>query len=376
MKNVFHEMREIVSICIPTYNGATYIAETLESILAQTFSNFEVLVVDDQSTDDTLDIAGSYAVRDARIRLVQNPHNLGLVGNWNRCIELAKGEWIKFVFQDDLLAPDCLDKMIGFLQKSSGKEEVIFCKRDYIFENINNPHDLDLKINKVNFFWDIFPNKILIRPLDTIKIIIKWPGRNIFGEPSSYLIHRKVFERFGLFDSIFHHICDLEYWLRIGVNLDVLMIPDTLVHFRVHDHSTTNFNRREKWLQMRYLDRLRLFRKFMYDDSYRSLRKEMNTWPCSMYLKTQTAIYARRAKIAVQAEEDIKWDKDFAAFCNEYSDITELSNTNYFILAIRYAFSKSCLIIKWAIDSLITKTSYLIYKGSGSQQLPPPKAVA
>jgi hypothetical protein len=126
---------------------------------------------------------------------------------------------------------------------------------------------------------------------------------------------------------------------------------------------------------MRYLDRIRLFRKFMYDDSYRSLREEMNTWPCSTYLKTQTAIYARRAKIAVKTEEDIKWDEDFAAFCKEYSDIAVLSNMNYFILAIRYAFSKSCLLIKWAVCSLITITSYLIKKGSGSQ-LPPLKTLA
>jgi glycosyltransferase involved in cell wall biosynthesis len=351
-------MKEIVSICIPTYNGATYLAKTIDSVLAQTFSNFEVLIVDDQSEDDTLEIARSYAARDLRIRLVQNPGNLGLVGNWNRCIELAKGEWIKFIFQDDLLVPECLNKMIGFHQNSSGKEKVIFCKRDYIFENLNDPHDLNLKMNKVQFFWDFFPNTIRITPLDTIKIITKWSGRNIFGEPSSYLIHRDVFDRFGLFDPNFHHICDNEYWFRIGVNLNVLMIPETLVHFRVHEKSTTNFNRREKWLQMRYLDRVRLFRKFMHDVSYHSLREEMRIWPCSMYLKTQTAILARRAKLDVKAEKNIQWEKDFLTFCQEYSNVTELANTNYFILAFRYVLSKFCLKIKWATDSIIAKLTF------------------
>ena len=107
-------MQPIVSICIPTYNGAKYLRECLDTVLSQTFTDFEVLLVDDQSSDETLSIAQEYAAKDTRIYVKQNEQNLGLVGNWNCCIELAQGEWIKFVFQDDLIAPECLEKMLAF----------------------------------------------------------------------------------------------------------------------------------------------------------------------------------------------------------------------------------------------------------------------
>ena len=102
-----------VSICIPTYNGERYIEKTLNSVLLQTYDDFEVIIVDDQSSDNTWEILTQYAAQDGRIHLFKNEHNLGLVGNWNRCIELAQGEWIKFVFQDDIIRNDCLELMMN-----------------------------------------------------------------------------------------------------------------------------------------------------------------------------------------------------------------------------------------------------------------------
>ncbi|HLJ75313.1 MAG TPA: glycosyltransferase family 2 protein, partial [Thermoanaerobaculia bacterium] len=91
-----------VSICLPTYNGSRYLRECLASALAQTHGDFELVVVDDRSTDETMDIIRDVAHADSRVRVFENDANLGLVGNWNRCIELSSAPWIKFVFQDDL----------------------------------------------------------------------------------------------------------------------------------------------------------------------------------------------------------------------------------------------------------------------------------
>src|SRR3990170_405399 len=85
-----------VSVCIPTYNGGKYIRECIESILVQTYTDFEILIVDDKSFDETIEIAEEFARGDKRIRIVRNRQNLGLVKNWNKCVELAEGEWIKF----------------------------------------------------------------------------------------------------------------------------------------------------------------------------------------------------------------------------------------------------------------------------------------
>ncbi|MGH7488544.1 MAG: glycosyltransferase family 2 protein, partial [bacterium] len=106
-------MKPTISVCIPTYNGAAYLARCLDSVLAQTFSDFEVVIVDDRSTDESVAIARGYAERDSRVQVFRNDVNLGLVGNWNRCVELSRGQWLKFVFQDDIVLPKCMTQMLA-----------------------------------------------------------------------------------------------------------------------------------------------------------------------------------------------------------------------------------------------------------------------
>lgn len=93
-----------------------------------------MLVVDDQSRDESPSIAHSYATKDPRIKVMQNKQNLGLVANWNRCVELAQGEWIEFVFQDDLIAPECLEKMTRAVIPG---DCIVVCRRDMLFEDVD-----------------------------------------------------------------------------------------------------------------------------------------------------------------------------------------------------------------------------------------------
>ena len=83
-------MAPLISICVPTYNGSPYLEPCLDAVLSQTTSDFEVLIVDDRSSDDSLHIAERYARRDSRIMVSSNETNLGLVGNWNRCVQVAR----------------------------------------------------------------------------------------------------------------------------------------------------------------------------------------------------------------------------------------------------------------------------------------------
>src|SRR5712692_7503316 len=97
-----------VSVCIPTYNGAEFVAKAIESVRAQTFADFELLVVDDSSNDATVDIVRSFT--DPRIRIDQNEKRLGIPGNWNRCLSLAQGEYICLFHQDDIMLPENLER--------------------------------------------------------------------------------------------------------------------------------------------------------------------------------------------------------------------------------------------------------------------------
>src|SRR5690606_18559170 len=117
-----------------TYNGARYLRECLDGIVSQTFGDFEVVIVDDASRDDTLDIVNEYAARDTRFRLYRNEQNRGLVGNWNRCLELAEGEWIKFVFQDDTIDCRCLETLLA---RSPAEVPLTACLRTFIYEDLD-----------------------------------------------------------------------------------------------------------------------------------------------------------------------------------------------------------------------------------------------
>src|ERR1700730_12399385 len=119
-------MNPKVSVCIPTYNGASYLSECLDSVMRQTFGSIEVLVVDDGSSDDSVSIAQGYAKADKRFRVVENKAHLGLVENWNHCVGLANGEWIKFVFQDDRIEPACILRMVE--ASKPGVDLVVVCR--------------------------------------------------------------------------------------------------------------------------------------------------------------------------------------------------------------------------------------------------------
>lgn len=262
-------MKPLISICIPTYNGVQYLRECLDAVLSQSFSNFQVIVVDDQSSDNTWEVLKQYAAQDNRLSLFKNEHNLGLVDNWNRCIELADGEWIKFVFQDDIIRHDCLELM---LKTANVDAPFVLCRRDFFFHPEIDKATKDFYLHVVPHFDQLFPNSEFISPIQICDAVLSEP-LNFFGEPTSTLIHRSIFERFGLFNPAMVQICDLEYWIRVGVNTGIKYIPDPLVQFRVHPSSTSSKNKDSQSDQGIHMDRLILLHEFAYNPFYEPLRK-------------------------------------------------------------------------------------------------------
>lgn len=108
-------MQPLVSILIPVYNREKIIGESISSALAQSFTDFEIVIVDNQSTDGTWQVCEQFAEQDARIRIFRNKENIGPVRNWQRCISEAKGRYAKLLFSDDLMAPRALELCIPFL---------------------------------------------------------------------------------------------------------------------------------------------------------------------------------------------------------------------------------------------------------------------
>ena len=130
----------MVSVIIPSYNSEKYIAKTLDSVCAQTYADFEVLVMNDCSSDRTAEIVESYAMIDSRIHLINLPGNKGVSHARNTGVQMASGDWIAFLDSDDLWAPDKLEKQLKLkkqLDKDAPerKHDFLFTGSSFIDEN-------------------------------------------------------------------------------------------------------------------------------------------------------------------------------------------------------------------------------------------------
>ncbi len=113
-------MNDLVSIITPAYNTATYIADTIKSVQAQTYNNWEMIIVDDCSTDGTYEIISEFLC-DTRIRYLKNPKNSGAAISRNYALREAKGKWIAFLDSDDTWAPEKLEKQVAFMEQNNYK---------------------------------------------------------------------------------------------------------------------------------------------------------------------------------------------------------------------------------------------------------------
>src|SRR5215469_12016416 len=124
-----------ISIALPVYNGANYLREALESIQSQTFTDFEVVISDNASTDETLDICDDYARRDPRIKVRRSAQFLPQADNVNRAVDLCSAAWIKLFCHDDLMLPDCLACIWEFASRCPSDLGLIGNGEQWLFAN-------------------------------------------------------------------------------------------------------------------------------------------------------------------------------------------------------------------------------------------------
>lgn len=129
-----------VSIGLPVYNGESFLDATLESLLAQTFDDFELIISDNASTDRTGEIAQRFVTRDARVRYHRNPSNLGLAANYNGLVQMADGDFFKWATADDVCRPMFLECCIAALEKSP--DAVLAYPRTQFIDQTDNPLDI------------------------------------------------------------------------------------------------------------------------------------------------------------------------------------------------------------------------------------------
>lgn len=210
-----------VSVFIPTYRGAAHIAETIESALAQTFADFELVIVDDASPDETGRVVARY--RDARLRYVRSERNAGVEENWNRCLRFARGRYFKLLPHDDLIAPDCLARQVAVLEADTDERlALVFCARRII----DSRSRVVMTRRYPGSSSGVIPARAAVR--NCIR-----SGANLLGEPGGLLFRTALARRVGAFDANLRIVTDLDYWFRLLLHGDAYYLPDRLASFRV-----------------------------------------------------------------------------------------------------------------------------------------------
>ena len=215
----------LVSVCVPAYNSGSYIQRTMESVLNQTHRNLELVVVDDCSSDDTVQKVEELAAGDSRVRLVKNPRNLGMAGNWNECIRQAGGEYVKLLCADDILYPESIEKELApFLTH----QDLQLSMSDTALINIDG--------QRVGAFCR-WPKKGLMDGRKLAKISLLF--NNFFGAPCNNLFRRVSALEAGGFDSGFSYILDFDFWVRMACMGKVYITHEKLNAFRIRRDSNT-----------------------------------------------------------------------------------------------------------------------------------------
>lgn len=207
----------LISVALCTYNGERYLREQLDSLLAQTYSNMEIVAVDDGSTDRTVEVLREYEQRDARLRVIVNPRNVGFVRNFERAITLCKGTFIAPCDQDDVWLAEKLRMLAGYI----GQRDMAYCDSELI--------DADGRSSGMSMsrFW----------------------AMQDFSDPAAFVLgncvsgHAMLFRRTLLDENprlptgVFH-----DWWLaaQAAARGGIVFCPEKLVRYRQHGNNVTD----------------------------------------------------------------------------------------------------------------------------------------
>lgn len=252
--NKSNENNPLVSIIVITYNSSKYVLETLESAKAQTYQNIELIVSDDSSTDNTIEICRNWIEKNKErfehTQLITVPENTGIPANCNRGIEASKGEWIKLIAGDDLLLPNAIENNISFIKKYNEKIHFLFSNVKKMNENgvaiQNNPStDENKKTNK--FF--------LSKPQNQYKLLIKG---EIFIPAATGFIKKQTILDIGGFDEEIRFCEDYPMWIKATkYSYKLHRMNEITVKYRIHSGSvmgnkSLNYHRSMKKVFFKY----------------------------------------------------------------------------------------------------------------------------
>lgn len=207
------EEQPLVSVLMTAYNREQFIAEAIESVINSTYQNWELIIVDDGSKDNTVAIAKGYKTKDGRIKLFINEKNLGDYPNRNRAASYANGEYIMFCDSDDTLLPDSIKRLLAIIDKT----------------------------NDFNFamYWPHSNDTFTLAPEEALRKHF-FEKQFLYIGPGGTFIRRSFFNSIGGYPEKYGPANDMYFNLKAACNSAVLLIPFELVFYRRHDGQEIN----------------------------------------------------------------------------------------------------------------------------------------
>ena len=206
-----------VSILLPVYNAEKYLSEAIDSVLAQTLIDWELLLIDDGSTDNSIKILEEYAAKDSRIKIYNNDNNLGLIATLNRGVELCKGDYIARMDADDIMVSNRLEKQVLFLEHN----------RSYGMCG-TNAITIDENGDEIGHIINLSSDELL-----RINLLFSVP----FVHPS-IMFRKEIFNDIE-YDLEYKHVEDYDLWVRFSTEWKIANLPEFLFKYRWHDKNVS-----------------------------------------------------------------------------------------------------------------------------------------
>ncbi len=214
-----------VSLIMPNYNYAQYLEAALTSVVNQTYTNFELILIDDASTDSSLEVIEPFLAKHSFIHLICHKKNQGMFKSCQEGLEKAQGQYVTFTSSDDLLLPSFLEKKVTVLDRYP---DVGLCFSRASYFNSDEPVKLYTPILQTTYPEMKLSRKALIHQMKQYRMWI--PGNTVLSRKS-------LFKKYGGFDSNYYSLTDWFLWLKIAFLHGAYFLPETLAIQRNHNNS-------------------------------------------------------------------------------------------------------------------------------------------
>jgi glycosyltransferase involved in cell wall biosynthesis len=273
----------VVSVILPVYNGEQFLADAIDSILDQEFKDFELILIDDCSTDSSPAICQSYVQRDNRVAYHRNEQNLKLPASLNKGHRLAKGQYLTWSSDDNILYPNNLSVLASVLRKG---------KSDLVYSAMRN-----------------------IEADGTVRRIVPAanPVKSLFGSVvgASFMYTREVFEKLKGYDESKYLIEDFDFWLRASIYFKLSPVEECLYDYRIHPGSLSQKIADDSQFKAEFEQRL--------EESYGILMSELDFASCTIDFLISVHLY-QNTTFSIFQKDISHIIQDLKRYCNHMGE--------------------------------------------------------